>query len=529
MTHGQGGEKLKKVTKIAQQRVDSPGQAKQRVAAYCRVSTDRDDQLVSLDTQIKHYESHIKANPDWTFAGLYIDEGITGTKKKKRAGLRRMMIDCEQRKLDLILTKSISRFARNTTECLELVRTLTTLNIFIYFEKENIHTGSMESELMLSILSGLAESESTSLAENSRWSVTRRFQNGTYKISCPPYGYDAVDGKLIVNEIQADIVRFIFTATLSGTSTHTLAKDLNYRKVPTKRGGNWTSTTIRGMIGNEAYTGDVRFQKTYTDASFTRHRNHGEKDQYVMKNHHEAIVSNEEFEAAQRIIEQRGKEKGVEKHRGKYQNRYPFSGKIICGSCGGTFKRRIHSSGRHRVAWCCKTHIMDTQRCAMKYIPESAMETAFVTMMNKLIFGHKIVLKPLFERLCNLNAEDALKRMQELEQKRNENAEQQKVLVNLMSKGYLEPAVYKKSANEMHQEAGRLARQQESLTRLYSQDAQNLSEVRELLQVLTKVAMLQRFDETLFSRFVRCIRVCARTEIGFELTCGITLKERWVT
>ncbi len=500
---------MKKVTKIAQQRVDSRGQTKLRVAAYCRVSTDTDDQLVSLDTQIKHYESHIKANPDWTFAGLYIDEGITGTKMNKRAGLRRMMMDCEQKKLDLILTKSISRFARNTMECLELVRSLTTLGIFIHFEKENIHTGSMESELMLSILSGLAESESTSLAENSKWSVTRRFQNGTFKISYPPYGYDAVDGKLIVNEIQADTVRFIFKATLSGTSTHTLAKDLNYQKVPTKRGGNWTSTTIRGMIGNEAYTGDVRFQKTYTDASFTRHRNHEEKDQYVMKNHHEAVVSHEEFEAAQRIIEQRGNEKGVEKHQTKYQNRYPFSGKINCGSCGGTFKRRIHSSGRHRVAWCCTTHITDTQQCAMKYIPESVVEATFITMMNKLIFGHKMVLKPLLESLRSLNADDALKRMQELEQKRDENEEQQKVLINLNTKGYLEPTIYQKSKQEWVHEAERLKRQQESLTRLYSQDAQHLSEVRELLQVATKTAMLQRFDETLFSRFVRCIR-CTR-------------------
>lgn len=177
---------MKKVTKIVQNTADFTERRRLRVAAYCRVSTDSDEQLESLETQMKHYESYIKANPDWEFAGLYYDEGITGTKKEKRPELLRMISDCEKKKIDFIVTKSISRFARNTTDCLELVRKLIGLGIFIYFEKENINTGSMESELMLSILSGLAESESVSIAENSKWSVKRRFQNGTFKISYPP-------------------------------------------------------------------------------------------------------------------------------------------------------------------------------------------------------------------------------------------------------------------------------------------------------------------------------------------------------
>jgi site-specific DNA recombinase len=239
---------LKKVTKIAQNTTDLTEQAKLRVAAYCRVSTDSDEQLESLDTQIKHYESYINANPEWEFAGLYYDEGITGTKKEKRPELLRMITDCENRKIDLIVTKSISRFARNTTDCLELVRKLLDLGVFIYFEKENINTGSMESELMLSILSGLAENESFSIAENSKWAIKRRFQNGTYKISYPPYGYDNVDGEMVVNKFQAKIVRLIFSEILAGKGTNKIADDLNRRKIPTKKGGRWTSTTIRGMV-----------------------------------------------------------------------------------------------------------------------------------------------------------------------------------------------------------------------------------------------------------------------------------------
>ena len=349
---------MKKITKIAQNTTTvSTEQHKLRVAAYCRVSTDNEDQLVSLDTQIKHYESYINANPDWEFAGLYYDEGITGTKKEKRPELLRMISDCKNKKIDFIVTKSISRFARNTTDCLELVRKLLDLGIYIYFEKENINTGSMESELMLSILSGLAESESVAISENSKWSIKRRFKNGTFKISYPPYGYDMVGGKMVINKSQAEIVRFIFTEILSGKGTHKIANVLNHRNIPTKKGGRWTSTTIRGMVSNEKYTGDAIFQKTYTDAHFNRHHNYGQKDRYLVKNHHEPIISHEIFEAAQEAIKQRSKEKGVKKRHEKYQNRYPFSGRIICHQCDGTFKRRIHSSGKHKIAWCCSTHI----------------------------------------------------------------------------------------------------------------------------------------------------------------------------
>ncbi|MGI6362107.1 MAG: recombinase family protein [Bacillota bacterium] len=519
---------MKKVTKIAQNTVDLAEQSKLRVAAYCRVSTDSDEQLVSLDTQIKHYKTYINANPEWAFAGLYYDEGITGTKKEKRPELLRMITDCEDRKIDLIVTKSISRFARNTTDCLELVRKLLDLGVFIYFEKENINTGSMESELMLSILSGLAESESVSIAENNKWSIQRRFQNGTYKISYPPYGYDNIDGEMVINEQQAEIVRYIFASILSGKSTHKIADELNNRKVPTKKGGRWTATTIRGMVGNEKYTGYALFQKTYTDVHFNRHNNNGEKDQYLIRNHHEPIISHENYEAAQDIIEQRGKEKGLERQHKKYQNRYPFSGKIICGQCGGTFKRRIHSSGRHRIAWCCSAHIANIKKCSMKYVPESDFEYAFVTMMNKLIFGHEFVLKPLLISLRGMNSDETLESIHALDKKLEENVEQRNVLVGLMTKKYLEPAVYNKSNNELLQEAERLRRQKESITRFLNNDFQNVSEVSALLQYATKASMLNGFDGNIFKRFVERVVVYSRSEIGFEFKCGITLKERLV-
>ena len=519
---------MKKVTKIAPSAPSSAEQHQLRVAAYARVSTDSDDQLVSLETQKSHYESTIKANPAWDFAGLYYDEGITGTKKEKRPELLRMIKDCEKQNIDLIMTKSISRFARNTMDCLELVRKLTKLGISVYFESENINTGSMESELMLSILSGLAEGESVSIADNNKWSIQRRFQNGTYKIGCSPYGYNTVDGELIVNEQQAEIVRIIFSETLSGKSLHKIADDLNRRNIPSKKGGRWTGTTIRGMVGNEKYIGDAVFQKTYSDSQFNRHKNDGEKEQYLIQNHHEPIISCEDFAAVQKVIEQRGKEKGVKKCSEKYLKRYPFSGKIICSQCGGTFKRRTHSSGRKYIAWCCSTHIESIEKCSMKYIPDSDFEYAFVTMMNKLIFSHQTILKPLLIGLRDVNTDDSLVSIQNIDKKLEENTEQQNVLVILMTKGYLDRVVYKKSSNNLLQEADRLQRQKESINRLIQSGNQHLSEVSALLQYATKATMMKRFDGDVFMNFVNRIIVYSRTEIGFELKCGITLKERLV-
>ena len=519
---------MKTVTKIGGQLVFPTPKHKLRVAAYCRVSTDSEEQLVSLATQRKHYESYITANPDWEFAGIYYDEGITGTKKEKRPALLRLIDDCEHKKIDFIVTKSISRFARNTTDCLELVRKLLELTVYIYFEKENLNTGSMESELMLSILSGLAENESVSIAENSTWSIQRRFQNGTFKLAYAPYGYDVIEGKLVLQPEQATIVKAMFDQTLAGIGTDAIAKELNAKEIPAKRGTHWTATTIRGILKNENYTGDAIFQKTYTDSHFNRHHNHGEKDKYRVEHHHEAIITKDIFEAAQQVIRQRGKEKGALPQNKKYQNRYPFSGVIRCHQCGATFKRRIQGGRNSYIAWCCATHVADATKCSLKYIKETALEYAFVTMMNKLIFGHAFVLKPLLASLRTLHSDDSITVIQDLDTKLAENAEHQKTLAYLLTKKYLEPAMYQKGNNELLQEAEQWLHQKDSLVDFLNDDNKTVHETRELLQYTCKAKMLTGFDEAVFQQFVEQILVYSRTNIGFKLKCGITLRERLV-
>lgn len=518
---------MKKVTRLGGD-VKKKSTAKVlRVAAYCRVSTDSDAQLESLDAQKTHYENYINGREDWEFAGLYFDEGISGTKKEKRPALLRMIADCKAGKIDFVITKSISRFARNTTDCLEMVRKLLELDIPIYFEKENLNTSSMESELFLAILSSMAEGESTSISENSKWSIQRRFKNGTFKLSYPPYGYDWDGEQMVINPDQAKTVRWIFEQVLSGKGTHAISEELNANGIPTKKGGRWTPTTIRGMISNEKYTGDVIFQKTYTDSQFNRHVNYGQKDQYAMSDHHEAIISREVFEAANALIVQRGKEKGIIKGSEKYQSRYCFSGKIICGECGDTFKRRIHSTTTHKyAAWCCNTHIEDKSRCSMKYIRDGAVKAAFVTMINKLIFAHSMILKPYVETLQNGCTDAPMRRIQEIQTLLLENAEQRETLTKLMAQGYIDQILYNEENNTLLSQADRYRQEMDTLSKAIGGDGGHVTAAKNLLRYVEKAAMLTDFDEALFENTVTRIKVLSREEIAFELKCGLTLKER---
>lgn len=519
---------MKRITKIKEN--ESVGTAKKiRVAAYCRVSTASDEQLISLEAQKMHYEAYIKANDEWEFAGLYYDEGVSGTKTAKREGLLSMLKDCERGKIEYIITKSISRFARNTTDCLTMVRRLLELNIPVFFEKENINTASMESELMLSILSGLAESESASISQNSKWSVKNRFKNGTFIISYPPYGYANVDGEMVIIPEQAEVVKRIFEDTLAGKSTHVIAGEINAEGIPPKKGKNWSPGTINAILKNEKYTGDVIFQKTYTDSSFNRHTNYGEYDQYLYEEHHEPIISHEDFDKANELLQQRGKEKGNGKDTAKYQNRYGFSGRIKCGECGSTFKRRMHykPSGAY-VAWCCSRHIETVEACSMKYITDNALKTAFLTMMNKLVFSHQMVLRPLLNALKGTNDEERLMQIEEVETKLDKNTEQRQVLTGLMASGYLEPALFNKESNALTTEADMLRQKKDDLMHSMSGDRSKVDELESLMQFSKKNDMVMEYSDDLFLAYVERVMIISRSEVVFELKCGLNLKERLV-
>lgn len=518
---------MKRITKIEQGQPFG-FQKKPMVAAYARVSTSGKDQLLSLAVQKEHYEDYIRSNSEWDYAGLYVDEGISGTKMKKRTGLLDLLEDCENGKVNMIITKSISRFARNTTECLETVRRLKELNIPIIFEKENIDTSKMENEFLLTILASMAETESVSISQNSKWSIKKRFENGTFVISYPPYGYANVDGEMVIVPEQAEIVKRIFDEALNGSGSHAIAKRLQQEEIPTRRGGKWTAGTVGGMLKNEKYTGDVYFQKTFTDESFTRHNNHGEENMYLAKEHHEAIVSHEVFDNVQQMLEQRGKEKGIKSGASKYQIRYALSGKIRCGECGSTFKRRTHyTSGGDYIAWSCNRHIEDKKACKMLYITDKAVKDAFIIMMEKLAATHKTLLKPFVEELKGTNDRALLRKVKQLDDALEKNQEQQQVLVGLMTSSILEPAVFTKEQNQLITEAEALAQEKNLIAGNVNKHLKQAAEAEKLIKFVAKGAP-DEFDDEVFTEFVDEIVVLSRAVALFKMKCGLQLEERLV-
>lgn len=518
---------MKRITKIEANEKLQKTPKKLRVAAYARVSTDSREQLVSLDAQRNHYETCIKSNPNWEYVGLYYDEGVSGTSMAKRDGLIKMLDDCEAGKIDFIIIKSISRFARNTTECLEAVRKLIKLKVFIYFEKENINTGDMENELLLTIFSSLAESESISLSENEKWSIEKRFQNGTYIVASPPYGYKNEDGLMVINEDEVDVVRHIFAECLAGKGGHVIARDLNDKGIPTRRKTEWSAGTVNAILRNEKYKGDVLFQKTFTDGSFVRHINNGEKAQYYVTEHHEAIISAEDFEIVQEMTKRRSKEMKIKPGEGKYQNRYPFSGKIICGECGATWKRRTHTESKVKYfAYACKTHIKRVDQCSLQFIREKSIEVAFVNMINKLAFSRKVLLQPLLASLKDLNQGEALARINKLDEALEDNLNKRQKITELFAKEYLEPAVFNEQSSGLLAEAKQIGGEKEALYTSLAHEHEHLEALNKLIKCINGIGMLKEFDEAAFEEHIEYIVVFKRFEIGFVLKCGLTLKER---
>jgi len=338
-----------------------------RVAAYTRVSSGKDAMLHSLSAQVSYYNDLIQRNPEWQFAGVYSDEAVTGT-KENRKGFQSLLADCRDGKIDMIITKSIRRFARNTVTLLETVRELKALNIDVFFEEQNIHTNSGEGELMLTILASFAQEESRSVSENCKWRIRNRFAAGD-----PPkvraYGYHIIRKQWVVNEAQAKIVRFIFAKHNQRVGTWTIADMLNQMGVKPPFAETWCGDSIRYLLKNERYTGDLVLQKSYVASYITKRQvlNRGELDSYFVENACPAIISRETFDLAQQIsLEQTYEAKQSEDFTQRF-----FRGKLICPHCGKSYKRK---KAHDKIAWNCSTFLRKgRQYCYGKQIPEEIL------------------------------------------------------------------------------------------------------------------------------------------------------------
>ena len=370
---------------------------RKKVAAYARVSSGKDAMLHSLSAQVSYYSKMIQSRPKWQYVGVYADEAATGT-KDNRNEFQRMISDCKSGNIDMIITKSISRFARNTVTLLETVRKLKELNVDVYFEEQNIHSMSGDGELMLTILASFAQEESLSVSENCKWRIRNEFKQGKMPMSLKRlYGYVRTsDGGFAIVEKEAEVIRYIFNAYLEGLSVKTITTKLLADSAPPPNGIQWGQKAVRYILSNEKYIGDLLLQKEFISDHLSKKKtkNNGQLNQYYVENNHKPIVSREIFNAVQSEIQKR-----AEKYTGHSEVKsFPFTKKIVCEHCGAYYTRKVcHCSDKYRRAfWNCATYLRHGKAfCPAKKIPEETLyklscEVLGIDEFNENIFSDKI-------------------------------------------------------------------------------------------------------------------------------------------
>lgn len=391
----------------ARRRVGSQRTAAQvqkiRVAAYCRVSTDSEEQETSYEAQVSHYTEYIKSKPEWQMVEVYADDGISGTNTAKRDEFNRMIADCEAGKIDLILTKSISRFSRNTLDCLKYTRKLKALNIAVFFEKENINTMDSKGEVLLTIMASLAQQESESLSANVRMGIQYRNQQGKVQINHNWFlGYTKdAEGNLVIDPEQAEIVRRIYREYLEGASFLQIKRSLEADGVPNGAGHlKWHESNIHQILTNEKYIGDALLQKTYTVSILDKKRaaNNGEMPKYYVEGSHEAIIDRDVFMKVKAEIARRANLNPDGKRR-VYSSKYALSGMVFCGHCGDIYRRvKWNNRGCKFTVWRCVSRVLKGKMdfdCPARTVKEEVLQGAIVTAVNDAYAGRNAVISLL--------------------------------------------------------------------------------------------------------------------------------------
>lgn len=415
------------------------------VAAYCRVSTDDEEQLTSYKAQCAYYTDKIMTNPEWTLAGIFADEGITGTSTRKREKFKKMIRLCRRGKIDMILTKSISRFARNTVDCLAYIRELKELKIPIIFEKENIDTMKADSEIIITMLGGFAQAESESISQNVRWGKRQAFKEGHVIFQYSRlYGYEQGEGnKPKVNPEQAVVVKRIFESYLAGSSVRDIKRMLEAEGIPASCGKReWSISVLQYLLRNEKYCGDALLQKTFVENCITKkiRKNNGELPKYLIKNHHEAIIDRELFERVQTEIARRAGKRRVAGDGGglepsRYCGRYALTELLVCGNCGSPYKRVTWSrNGQKKIVWRCTSRLTyGTKYCKESpTIPEEAIHAAVLAALNSTMKNRDEMLSILDDSLTAVLSEKSGNTLSPIVL-RNRIQEQQKSLEDLLA------------------------------------------------------------------------------------------------
>ena len=499
------------------------------VSAYCRVSTALEEQQQSFSAQVEYYTKYIEERKDWELVEIFADEAKSGTKIKNRDEFSRMIQECEKGNIHLIITKSITRFARNTVDCLEVIRNLKEMGVGVFFEKENINTLEEHSEQLLTILSSIAQLESENISSNVKWGIQKRFQDGTYTTATPAYGYkNDEDGELIIDQEKAVIVKRIFHEYLNGKGAHTIASGLDESQIPTIRtASKWNPNLIRGILKNSVYNGTLLLQKTYTTDTLplTRRRNDGELNQFMVEENHEPLVTKKEWHMVKEILADRRKTARADESK-KNLNRYEFSSKIRCKECGGIFKRQkvYINTSYEKIKWGCTTHLRTIDLCSTKSIEQESLEEAFLIMWNTLVTNETYILKPLLESLKTLRKNTEQSKATELKNRIAELTQQSHTLSELTQKGEIGSAFFMEQQNTIKTEMEDLKRRKQKLKRSTDFEEEIINTERLLEIIEYNPEPMDCYDKNLFTAVVERIVIGGNREVVFKLINGLELR-----
>ena len=513
-----------------------------RVAAYCRVSTDDEEQLTSYEAQKNYYTDKIMTNKEWTMAGIFADEGITGTSARKRPEFLRMIRQCKQGKIDIVLTKSISRFARNTVDCLNYVRALKELGIAVIFEKENMNTLEIDSEILITMLGAFAQSESESISANVRWGIRQAMKEGKATIQYKYlYGYrKGDDSKPEIIPNQAEVVRKIYDMFLSGTPVRGIQEYLNTSAVPNINGEpKWARSAIDSILTNEKYCGDVLLQKTYIDDCINKKvkKNTGQLPMYLVQNHHEGIISRETFDAAQAELARRSAGKSPSKKnaptgRSRYSSKYALSDRLYCGECGTRYQRCTwrNRDGSKRIVWRCVSRVdYGNKYCHdSPTLDEEPLHRAILAAINSTVKGKDSIiynLKSAMEKELAPAAGQQLS-LSEIDNRLEQlNTEFSKVLAEASESG--DQAAYSDKFREIMQKQTALKAQRNEIQRMLAESGKAAAHIEQCRQAAKAApSAITEWDEALIRQVVESVTVDTAGGLVVALKSGASIHQK---
>ena len=512
-----------------------------RVAAYCRVSTDDEEQLTSYEAQKNYYTDKIMTNKEWTMAGIFADEGITGTSARKRPEFLRMIRQCKQGKIDIVLTKSISRFARNTVDCLNYVRALKELGIAVIFEKENMNTLEIDSEILITMLGAFAQSESESISANVRWGIRQAMKEGKATIQYKYlYGYrKGDDGKPEIIPEQAEIVRKIYDLFLCGTPIRGILEYLNANNIPNILGElQWARNAVNSILTNEKYCGDVLLQKTYIDDCINKKvkKNTGQLPMYLVQNHHKGIISRETFDAAQAELSRRNagrspSKKNAPTGRSRYSSKYALSDRLYCGECGTRYQRCTwrNRDGSKRIVWRCVSRVdYGSKYCHdSPTLDEEPLHRAILAAINSAVKDKDNIvynLKNAMEKELAPVAGQQLSLSEIDSQLKRLNTEFSKVLALASESG--DQTAYNDRFRDIMQKQAALKAQRDEIQQMLAESGKAAAHIEQCRQAaeITPSAITE-WDEALIRQVVESVTVETGNEIIVALKSGASIHQ----